>query len=413
MTTGKWGNHPSYTDPDIIYAEHMIQASWHLQKAGNAVLAEACAAEAAKAFTDVEPDRKTGRKHLGLAWYDPVGLMCYDGNIRVSGPAFAVELKEMTPEQAALDKKEAVKAFLKTASRKYYNYDKLGWFAKSQLNAALQGRKFKPVGPGMAQVLEQLQKISDTWRGSMDDPVITAACRDAVAKIMKRNPAAGPACAISSLAYHTGRAWIYKLVWLPEEAIDHAVSRLDAVLDGGYEIFADVLENIHDMKFTAVWPQSPYDDVLVKGVDDLKGRAITGEPAHSPIAYLTYRVLETAMGYGRHVRALCQAYRALSGVPDEESVEMFRSIGALSKDPAFTPSNSLWADVAMLSFRPAQFQYSVTAETMERAMPRLDMAEAALRAWLSDEGLLESLVPDQAVFEYDIPKQGHHDKKGS
>lgn len=413
MMAGKWGNHPSYTDPDVIYAEHMIQASWHLQKAGNAALAEACAVEAAKAFADVEPDRKTGRKRLGLAWYDPVGLMCYDGNVRVSGPAFDAKLEEETPEQAALARRAAVRAFLKTASRKYCGYNRLGWFAKSQLNAALQGRKFKPAGPGMAQVLEQLQKISDTWRGSVDDPVVTAACKDAVAKIMKRDPAAGPACAISSLAHRAGGAWIYKLVWLPEKAIDHAVSRLDAALGGGYEIFADVLENMHGMKFMAIWPQSPYDDVLAKGVNDLKSLAIAGEPAHSHVASLTCRVLEAAMGCGKHVRALCQAYRALSGVPDKESIEMFRSIGALSKDPDFAPSNSLWADVAMLSFRPAQFQYSVTTELMERAMPRLDKTEAAFQAWLSDGDMLESLVPDQAMFEYDIPEPDQNNKKGS
>lgn len=67
MAAGKWGNHPSYTDPDVIYAEHMIQASWHLQKAGNAALAEACAVEAAKAFADVEPDRKPAES--ALAWH--------------------------------------------------------------------------------------------------------------------------------------------------------------------------------------------------------------------------------------------------------------------------------------------------------------------------------------------------------
>ena len=67
MAAGTWGYHPSYTDPDVIYAEHMIQASWHLQKAGNAIMSEACAMDAAKAFADVQPDKKTGRKRLGKA----------------------------------------------------------------------------------------------------------------------------------------------------------------------------------------------------------------------------------------------------------------------------------------------------------------------------------------------------------
>lgn len=413
MAAGTWGYHPSYTDPDVIYAEHMIQASWHLQKAGNAIMSEACAMDAAKAFADVPPDKKTGRKRLGKAWYDPIGLLCYDGDIRVSvaAPAFEAKSEENTPEKAARDRKEAIRAFLKTAPRKYYNYDRLEWFAKSQLNAALLGRKFKPSGPGMAQVLEQLQKITETWRGSMDDPVITAACKDAVARIMTRDPAAGPACAVSSLAYRINNNWIYKLSWLPQEALDHAASRIDAAMNSDYKIFSSILENMHDMKFTAVWPQSPRGDTLIDCMDDLKQQAAAGETMHSPVTTLVCRVLDFAMSYGRNVRALCMAYKALSEIPDERSVEMFRSIGALSKDPAFVPSPRLWTDIAMLSFRPAQFKFSVTDEIMDQAMPRLEKAEAAFRAWLSSEELLKAMVPDQALFEYDIPVPARDDEE--
>lgn len=46
-------------------------------------------------------------------------------------------------------------------------------------------------------------------------------------------------------------------------------------------------------------------------------------------------------------------------------------------------------------------------------MPRLDKTEAAFQAWLSDGDMLESLVPDQAMFEYDIPEPDQNNKKGS
>lgn len=408
MNAGRWGQHPEYNDPDEIYAAHMIQASWHLQKAGGAELSEACAAEAAKAFADITPDKKTGRKKLGRAWYDPSGLIGYDMDqndlrrICVSGPAFVSDGQE---EPAGPDEKADMKQFLKSINKRYPGYESLSWFAQNQLKSTLQGRTFRPGGTSLSCVLTGLQKVSDTWHRSMDDQTATTACKDAVNKIMEKTPAAGSVTAMSSLAHNNNADWYYSLKWLPQAALDQLSERRDAILGCGHEIFSDVLRQMNDMKCIARWPQEPPGTLLEDGIEALKRQVIgKGGSRHEPTAFAICSILSQALDRGRRTWALCQAYRTLSGVPDKDALELFRSIGILSKDTSFEPSDDLWADVAILSFDSARLQYLVKPDSMEEAMPRLNAAETAFREWLSGEDIRKAVKPDQALSYYDIPQ---------
>ena len=84
---------------------------------------------------------------------------------------------------------------------------------------------------------------------------------------------------------------------------------------------------------------------------------------------------------------------------------MFRSAGILSKDPAFMPSDSLWADVAMLSYGTNRSRYNIATDVMDDAYPKLIAAEQSFREWLSDKSLLEATAPGTALSQYDIPEK--------
>ena len=121
---------------------------------------------------------------------------------------------------------------------------------------------------------------------------------------MTRDPAAGPACAVSSLAYRINNNWIYKLSWLPQEALDHAASRIDAALNSDYKIFSSILENMHDMKFTAVWPQSPRGDTLIDCMDTSVHSLADGANAGSLDRAPMDRNISTDLSSGISDRAL-------------------------------------------------------------------------------------------------------------
>lgn len=413
MPAGMSYDHPGYSDPDVAYAENMIQASWYLQKAGNAALSEACALEAAKAFEGVDPDRATGQKKLGGASYDPSGLLSCttDSNrqplIQISAPPFETGFAETMLD--AEKQKRDMAQFLKKLDKRYYDYTRLGWFAQNQLKGALQNKKPRMAGPGLAQVLESLQKISLAWRGAGDDEVITAACKDAVAKIMDRNPATGPACAYKGMSFNNKKStslytdWYYRLQWLPQESLDQTTSRIDAILYGGQSVFYDILHELNNVKRITIWPQKPPGRLIEDGLEGLKEQAVGDKSRHDHAAIVVCSAMESAMCRGMRTWVLCQAYKTIAGIPDEESVTMFRSAGILSKDPAFMPSDSLWADVAMLSYGTNRSRYNVATDVMDDAYPRLITAEQSFRKWLSDESLLKTVAPDTALSRYDIP----------
>lgn len=413
MLAGASYGHPGYSDPDVAYAENMIQASWYLQKAGDAALSEACAMEAVKAFAGADPDRATGRKTLGRASYDPSGILSCttDSNrqplIQISAPPFETGLTE-----TALDtekQKRDMAQFLKTLDKRYHDYTRLGWFAQNQLKGALQNKKPRMAGPGLAQVLESLQKISLAWQSAGGDEVITAACKDAVAKIMAKNPATGPACAYKGMSFNNKKStslytdWYYRLQWLPQEPLDQAASRIDAILYGGQSVFYDILHELNNVKLIAMWPQKPPGRLIEDGLENLKEQAIGDKPRHDHAAVVVCSAMESAMYRGLRAWSLCQAYKTISGIPDKASVEMFRSAGILSKDPAFMPSDSLWADVAMLSYGTNRSRYNIATDVMDDAYPKLIAAEQSFREWLSDKSLLEATAPGTALSQYDIP----------
>lgn len=415
MLAGASYGNPGYSDPDVAYAENMIQASWHLQKAGDAVLSEACAMEAVKAFAGTDPDRATGRKTLGRASYDPSGILSCetDSNrqplIQISAPPFETGLTE-----TALDtekQKRDMTQFLKTLDKRYHDYTRLGWFAQNQLKGALQNKKPRMAGPGLAQVLESLQKISLAWRGANGDEVITAACKDAVAKIMGRNPATGPACAYKGMSFNNRKStslhtdWYYRFQWLPQESLDQAASRIDAILYGGQSVFYDILHELNNIKRIAMWPQKPPVQDIERGLEELKEQAIGDKSRYDHASVVVCSAMESAMSRGMRAWAICQAYRTLAGVPDKESVTMFRSAGILSKDQAFMPSDDLWADVAMLSYGTNRSRYNIATDVMDDAYPRLITAEQSFREWISDKSLLEAAAPGTALSQYDIPEK--------
>lgn len=413
MPAGASWNHPGYSDPDVAYAENMIQASWYLQKAGNAALSVTCAMAAAKAFKDVAPDRATGRKKLGRASYDPAGLLSCETDskscpvIQIAAPPFAIGIPDQ--ELDANSQKNDMAMFLRTLDKKYYDYMTLGWFAQNQLRSALQGRKAKITGPGLSQVLEGLQKISATWQDAIDDPVVTAACKDAVGSIMDRSPATGPARAYNGMSYNEKNGtsvyddWFYRLQWLPQDALEQAASRIDAILYGGQSVFYNILRDLHGVKLVAMWPQKPAGRLIEDGLEDLKKQAVGDTPRYDHASTVVCSALEAAMCRGMRTWVLCQAYKTIAGIPDEGSIAMFRSASVLSSDPAFMPSDNLWADVAMLSFSTTKSRYCVATDVMENAYPQLVKAEQSLRDWLSDESLLKAVAPDAALSRYDIP----------